>query len=90
MYSTKIIETEIKVNDTVYDIDLELTAQIVDDSFSHEFGTEHRSSVEVVEAEVQTVYNSEGEVVTSREVITQIENRVDIENYTSEEFDFED
>ena len=88
MYATKLIETEITVNNTTYQVDLDLTAQQTDASFSHGFGHESATEVEVIEAEVETVYNMEGEVITSREIILQIENRVDLEDYASEEFEF--
>lgn len=88
MYATELIETEVKLNEEVYTIDLELTAQLIDASFSHEFGVESRSEVEIVEMEIQTVYDSEGDVITSRSIIAQIENRLDIEDYNNLEFDF--
>ncbi len=88
MYASELIETEITVNETTYTVELDLTAQLVDDSFSHEFGTEYLTSVELIEAEIETVYNEEGEVITSREIITQIENRIDLNDFDYVEFEF--
>lgn len=42
---------------------LEVTWQVVDDSFDHAFGTEHRSHWEADDYDVITVLNEDGEEV---------------------------
>lgn len=88
MYASELIETEITVNETTYTVDLYLTAQQVDASFSHGHGHESATEIELIEAEIETVYNEEGEVTTSREIITQIEKRIDLNDFDCVEFEF--
>jgi len=88
MYASELIETEITVNEMTYTVELDLTAQLVDDSFSHGHGHQSATEIELIEAEIETVYNEEGEVITSREIITQIENRIDLNDFDYVEFEF--
>lgn len=76
MYATKLVEKEIDVNGLTYSIDLEAIALF-------------KEEIECIQANVQTVYNKEGDVVTNRETIRSIERNIEVEPL-SIEFSYED
>jgi len=85
------IEREYHLNGIDYLIELEVYALIVDESFSHEFGVHDPGhSAEIIEFNIVTVYDDEGDVITGRTVLNQLENIIDIEDFDDVEFNFED
>jgi len=87
MYRTKLIETEVTVNETTYQVDLDVLAKLVDSSFSHGFGIEDGIEFELSGFEVVTVYDMEGQVITNQSIINKIENAIDVSDYIYEEFE---
>ena len=79
-------EKEYILNGVNYLVEVEVYGVIVDDSFSHEFGTEYLTSIEIEGVQIMTVYNEDGEVVTSRTIIKQLENIVDADDFEDVEF----
>lgn len=82
MYQDKLIEgVQVTVNEVSYAVDLTATAKLVDGSFSHDFGTEYLTSIEMEDIEIETVYDGEGDIVTSTEIIKAIARNIDQEDY---------
>ena len=87
MYKTKQIETEVNVKDLLFYVDIILTAKEIDASFSHAFGIEDRKELEIIDLEVLTVYNEEGEEVTNIETIKKVERKMYLSDFANEEFE---
>lgn len=92
MYQSKLIEDiEVNYNGLDFFVDLDVTAKLVDGSFSHGFGLESCQEIEIDSSEVETVYNHEGDIVTSREIVTAIKNLIDpseyIDKFSSDDFE---
>lgn len=81
MTSVKTVEKDIDVNSKSYSCDLAVTAQLVDGSFSHGFGVETVTEIEIIDVELVTVFDSEGDVVINREIIKSIERNIDPNDY---------
>ena len=87
--AVEYIEREYHLNGIDYLVELEVYAVMVDESFSHEFGVHDPGhSVEIIEFNIVTVYDDEGDVITGRTVLNQLENIIDIEDFNDVEFDF--
>jgi len=82
MYQDKLIEdVEVVVNEVNYIVDLTATAKLVDGSFTHDFGTEYLTAIEMEDIEIETVYTEEGDIVTSSETIKAIARNINQEDY---------
>ena len=81
-------EKEIELNGVNYLCEVEIEGSLVDDSFSHEFGIELASSVEITGVEIITVYDESDNVVVKRRIISALENLISIEDFEDAEFDF--
>ena len=81
-------EKELEYNGLKYYVEVEVYGELVDESFDHEFGTESLWGVEVTGIDIATVTNEEGNIVTSRKIISALENLLDIEDFNETEFDF--
>jgi hypothetical protein len=79
-------EKEYDLNGVNYLVEVEVYGNLVDDSFSHEFGTEYLTSIEIDSVEIMTVYDHEGNVITSRTIIKQLENIVDADDFDDVDF----
>jgi hypothetical protein len=80
-------ETYYELNGIEYLVEVAVEGKLVDESFDHEFGTESAFSAEVESVEIITVYGEYGKVITSRAIIGQLENMVDVEDFEDVEFD---
>jgi hypothetical protein len=81
-------EKELEYNGVKYYVDVEVYGELVDESFDHEFGTESCWGVEVTGIDIATVTNEEGNIITSRTIISALENLLDLEDFEDVEFDF--
>jgi hypothetical protein len=82
MYKSKLIEDIIvNHNGLNFFVDLDVTAKLVDGSFSHGFGLESCKEIEFDSSDLETVCDHEGNVVTNRKLINEIENRIDPTDY---------
>ena len=82
MYQDKLIEdVEVTVNEVAYNVDLTATAKLVDGSFTHDFGTEYLTAIEMEGIEVETGYNEEGDIVINSEIIKAIARNISQEDY---------
>lgn len=80
-------EKEYILNGVNYLVEVEVYGVIVSEVFSHAFGThDPGSSIEIEGVQIMTVYNEDGEVVTSRTIIKQLENIVDADDFEDVEF----
>ena len=87
--ATAYEEKEYELNGVNYLVEVEVYGRMVDESFDHEFGTHDPGfSVEIESVEIMTVYDLEGNVITSRKIIGQLENVVDADDFDDVEFDF--
>lgn len=83
-----IVEKELNGNE--YIIEVEVWAKMVDESFDHAFGTHDPGySIELTEIEISTVYDLDDNVITSRTIIKQLENMLDIDDKEFEDLDFD-
>ncbi len=90
MYKSKLkSDVEVTYNGQTFYVDLDVTAKLVDGSFSHGLGLQALREIEFVSSEIETVYDHEGDVVTRRELITAIQNVVDGSDHM-DVFDFDD
>ena len=78
--NTTIYDQEFELNGITYLVDIELWGEATDESFSHEFGIEYQEGFELTSLEVLTVTNEQG-IVTNTEIINQIENRLDLDDF---------
>ena len=62
------LELTIRHKGTEYIVLLDVTWQVVDDSFDHAFGTEHRSHWEAEDYDVQSVIDEEGDELDADDV----------------------
>jgi len=76
MEAAKLIETEIEANGITYDVDLGL----------HGLSTDE---ITCTAAEVESVFDLEGNPITNREVIKSVERNVEIE-HLAHHFSYED
>ena len=83
------IEIERELNDINYLVEVEVFAYLVDESFDHAFGTESAWGIELDSLDVITVYDQEGNVVTSRKIIQQLENIIDLDDSEFKNLDFD-
>ena len=58
MTSIKEIEVEVTIAGTNYSMNIEMTAELSVDSFSHEFGIGTTQGIEIVEFSIQDAYNN--------------------------------
>lgn len=87
--ATAYEEKEYNLNGDNYLVEVEIYASMVDESFDHEFGTHDPGySIDIEGVEIMTVYDLEGNVITSRKIIQQLENLVDADDFEDVEFDF--
>lgn len=73
----KLTTKDIEFNGITYDVDITISAKEVDASFSHGHGIESAIELDEFEAEVESVFTQEGELVNNREIIKSIERNVD-------------
>jgi hypothetical protein len=76
MEATKSIDKDIEVNGINYDVELELSGLSTDE-------------IICIQVDVHSVFSNEGDIITNREIINQIERSIDPEEYSSE-FSYED
>jgi hypothetical protein len=82
-------EKEYQLDGVNYTVEVEIYARLVSGAFDHAFGTHNPGDeIEVDGMEIMTVYNDDGDVVTSRAIIQQLENIVDADDFEDVEFDF--
>jgi len=84
--TTTVYEHEFELNGITYLVDVELYGEVTDESFDHEFGTEYLEGFELTGLEVVQVMSEEG-IVTNLEIINQIENRLDLDDFNHVDFD---
>ena len=87
---TKELEHDVTYNGKDYIITLEVTAKLVDESFSHEFGIESASGVEVIEMVPVGLWSVkfERELVGDR-LMNQVADQVDSMEF-AELFDYDE
>jgi hypothetical protein len=76
MEATKSIDKDIEVNGINYDVELELSGLSTDE-------------IICIQVDVHSVFSNEGDIITNREIINQIERSINPEEY-SIEFSYED
>lgn len=82
-------EKEYSLNGVEYLVEVEIYAKLVSGAFDHEFGThDPGDEIEIDGVEIMTVYDLEGNVITERAIIKQLENVVDADDFDDVEFDF--
>ena len=82
-------EKEYELNGVNYLVEVEIYAKLVSGAFDHAFGTHDPGpDIEIEGVEIMTVYDLEGRLITNRSIIKQLENTVDVEDFSEVEFDF--
>ena len=79
-------EKEYILNGVNYLVKVEVYGKEVDASFSHGHGIQTATEIKLTGIHIMTVYNEDGEVVTSRTIIKQLENIVDADDFEDVEF----
>ena len=81
-------EKEYDLNGVNYLVEVEVHGKLVSGAFDHAFGThDPGTDIEIEGVDIITVYDHEGNVITSRSIIAQLENIVDADDF--EDVDFE-
>lgn len=89
--ASEIIEIERELKGVNYLIEVEVWAVLVSGAFDHAFGTHDPGpDIEIDQIDILTVYDNEGEVITSRTLIKNLEKEIDVddEEIINIEFDF--
>ena len=87
---TKQFEKELIFNNKEYIYTFEITCELVDNSFDHEFGTESASGVQAIEIETVDLWSVKFErELTGTKLISEIKDSIDINEYT-EFFDYDE
>ena len=77
MTNTQTIEKELTINGRFFFVELEVTAELVDESFSHEFGVEKSSSIEINSAEISRVFNEDDQEIKDKTILKMVKNNID-------------
>jgi hypothetical protein len=87
---TKQFEKELIFNNKEYIYTFEITAELIDNSFDHEFGTESAQGVQAIEIETVNLWSVkyEKELIGTK-LISEIKDSIDINEYT-EFFDYDE
>ena len=90
MTSTKEIEHELIYKGKEYVATLEVTAELIDESFDHAFGTESASGVEVIDLEITNLYSIQRDKdLIGKRLIRNIEKEIDEQEF-ADQFDFDE
>jgi len=82
-------EKECILNGVNYLVEVEIYATLVSGAFDHAFGTHDPGpDLDIDGVEIMTVFDLEGNVITERAIIKQLENVVDADDFEDVEFDF--
>ena len=86
------LEKEYDLNGVNYLVEVEVYAKLSSRAFSHEFGIHDPGGfdVEIESVSIITVYDEDGEVVTSRGILQQLENCIDADDFNDEDLDFDE
>ena len=76
-------EREYDLNGVNYLVEVEVYAKLSSRAFSHEFGVHDPGGfdVEIDSVSIITVYDEDGEVVTTRAILQQLENTVNADDF---------
>ena len=90
MQKTKQFEEELIYNGKEYIYTFEITAELVDNSLDHEFGTESASGVQAIKIGTVELWSVKFErELTGKKLINEIKDSIDINEYT-ESFDYDE
>ena len=90
MTNTQTIERELTINGRFFFVELEVTAELVDESFSHEFGIEKSSSIEINSAEISRVFNEDDQEIKDKTLLEMVQKNIDrcdfVDDFYNEDF----
>lgn len=89
MTVTNPFEKEVTINGRFFFVELEVTAELIDESFSHEFGIEKSSSIEINSSEIIKAYNEDDQEVKDKTVLEMLKKHFDNCDFT-EDFETSD
>lgn len=90
MTHTKEIEHELIYKGKEYIAQIEVTAELVDESFDHAFGTESASGVEVIDLHITNLYSVKRDVdLIGKRLIRNIEKEIDEQEF-ADWFDYDE
>ena len=88
--TTKTLYLDVELNNLIYNVEVELTAVLTDESFDHEFGTQEDWGQEITDIKVLSCLDENNNEVKDKAILEEITSIVEDTDFDDEEFDFSD
>ena len=88
--AVKTLYLDVELNNLIYNVEVELTAVLTDESFDHEFGTQEDWGQEISDIEVLSCLDENDKDVKDETILKEITSIVEDTDFDDEEFDFSD
>ena len=88
--AVKTLYLDVELNNLIYNVEVELTAVLTDESFDHEFGTQEDWGQEITDIKVLSCLDEDDKDVKDETILKEITSIVEDTDFDDEEFDFSD
>ena len=88
--AVKTLYLDVELNNIIYNVEVELTAVLTDESFDHEFGTQEDWGQEITDIKVLSCLDEDDKDVKDETILKEITSIVEDTDFDDEEFDFSD
>ena len=88
--AVKTLYLDLELKNLIYNVEVELTAVLTDESFDHEFGTQEDWGQEISDIEVLSCLDENDKDVKDETILKEITSIVEDTDFDDEEFDFSD
>ena len=88
--AVKTLYLDVELNNIIYNVEVELTAVLTDESFDHEFGTQEDWGQEITNIKVLSCLDEDDKDVKDETILKEITSIVEDTDFDDEEFDFSD
>jgi hypothetical protein len=88
--AVKTLYLDVEINNLIYNVEVELTAVLTDESFDHEFGTQEDWGQEITDIKVLSCLDEDDKDVKDETILKEITSIVEDTDFDDEEFDFSD
>jgi len=88
--AVKTLYLDVEINNLIYNVEVELTAVLTDESFDHEFGTQEDWGQEITNIKVLSCLDEDDKDVKDETILKEITSIVEDTDFDDEEFDFSD
>jgi hypothetical protein len=90
MTTTREFEHEVIFQETEYSLIISVTADLIDESFDHAFGTESASGVEVIDLEIDEAHdNTNDKEVKNKRLKAKLLKEIDFQEF-ADRFDYDE